>query len=123
MIKGSNLHVMPYHSGWCVISESNQKVMNHFNTQEQALQYAADRARIEEGGVLLHSTPSYEGEELSTVALPQQENLPDAAHLSAPGNLTDETIWDVSGGYSSYSGPILDSFDPLLGFDESYFEI
>lgn len=123
MIKGGNLHVMPYQTGWCVISETNQKVMTHFDTQEQALEYASDRAKNEEGGVLLHSTPSYEGEELSTVPLPQQENLPDSAHLSAPGNLASETIWDVSHGYSEYSGPMPESFDPLLGFDESYFEI
>lgn len=116
MIKGSNHHVLPDSSGWCVISEANQKVVAHFETREKAINYASQCAHSSEGCVLVHSTPLSQAQELSTVALPQQENLPDMAYLNVPdGLLMVQTELNIPERVSG--------FDPLLGFDEYYFEL
>ena len=117
MIKGCNHHVLPDSSGWCVISESNQKVVTHFETRENAMAFASQCAQCSEGMVLLHNSPVKPMESLSTVSsLPQQENLPDMAYLNVPdGLLMLQTDLNVKERESS--------FDPLLGFDEYYFEL
>ena len=130
MIKGCNHHVMPYDSGWCVMSEMNHRIIAHFDTQEKALGYAAQCAREREGSVLLHTTAiecSFDSESessptLSTVTLPQQDSLPDFAHqqdLDIPAG--ELQAWDA--GERPKVEVKGSDFDPLLGFDEYYFEI
>ena len=80
MIKGNNHHVMPDETGWCVIEEANQMVVQHFDTQNEALIYAQASARVCEGEVLVHMTPS----EFVTVPLPQRDFLQDKAHGHSP---------------------------------------
>jgi hypothetical protein len=123
MIKGKNQHVMPDGSGWCVIDEASQMFTQHFDTQEEAITHATQCAKACEGEVLIHMThcaPS----ELSTVALPQREMLPEEAHAvlnstSHPGQAADVQERNVPRG----GGKGKSDFDPLLGYDEYYFEI
>jgi hypothetical protein len=120
MMKGCGHHVIPYESGWCVMSELNRKVIAHFDSQDEAIAYASDCAMSSEGSVLLHSTTLGESMELSTVSLPQQDELPDLAHQGMlPQGLSDSVNGRQDQRDSFGSG----SFDPLLGFDECYFEI
>lgn len=117
MIKGCSHHVLPYESGWCVINEANQKVIAHFETQQQAMEYASQCAHSSEGSVLVHNKTPQHFEELSTVSsLPQQENLPDFAHMHSAGNL--KPVMSRMPQARQFS-----AFDPLLGFDEYYFDI
>jgi hypothetical protein len=109
MIKGKNQHVMPDESGWTVVDESNQQVIRHFNTREEAITYATQQASGNESEVLIHTTSSATAT-LSTVSLPQQEVLPDQAHASAPDSINPNDQADSD-------------FDPLLGYDEYYFEL
>ena len=131
MIKGSNFHVIPEEAGWCVISEANQKVINHFDTEEEARVYASQCAVEFEGGVLIHTTFSTEQHELSTVPLPQQENLPDVAHAQPQHIRHQRQAWPASGNAQSTNAEIRSDaalevetgFDPLLGYDSYYFDI
>ena len=117
MIKGCNHHVLPDSSGWCVISESNQKVVTHFDSRENAMAFASQCAQDSEGMVLLHNSPVEATENFSTVSLPQQENLPDRAYLNAQDGLEMKQQIDFK---EQVQEP---EFDPLLGFDEYYFEL
>ncbi|MCE3235169.1 MAG: hypothetical protein K0Q50_1349 [Vampirovibrio sp.] len=111
MIKGKNQHVMPDSQGWCVIDEANLMVIQHFDNQEQALSYANQCALMVEGEVLVHAT-SCDPTELSTVPLPQREFIPNKGDASPSINAS-----------SSAPNKEQSDFDPLLGYDEYYFEI
>lgn len=115
MIKGKNQHVMPDSQGWCVIDEGNLMVIQHFDTQEQALGYASQCAQTVEGEVLVHATHC-DPTELSTVPLPQREFIP------SKGDITPS----ISGSRDNTDGQQeaqKSDFDPLLGYDEYYFEL
>jgi hypothetical protein len=109
MIKGKNLHVMPTESGWCVIDEANQKIARHFERREDAIAHAREQASLNESDVLIHSTCTGVMS-LSTVNLPQRDLLPDAAtgeeHISKLAVIERDS-----------------DFDPMLGYDEYYFEL
>lgn len=66
---------MPHNAGWCVIEESRQDVVQHFDDREKAVIYARECAMSCEGEVLVHETPC-QPFELSTVPMPQRQASP-----------------------------------------------
>jgi hypothetical protein len=80
-IKGTNHHVIPNDVGWCVIDEANQMVIQHFKSQEEAIEYAQKCARSSEGEVLIHTSPCADSQFISTVSLPQREYIPGKGHV------------------------------------------
>lgn len=114
MIKGRNQHVMPNDGGWCVIDESNCKILHHFDSRDDAMAYARACADACEGDVLLHmSQCAPEG--LVTVPLPQENLMPTMGHSHSSGRNMSQPALSSKGQRSDY--------DPMLGFDEYYFEI
>jgi hypothetical protein len=75
-VKGKNLHIFPNDTGWCVVSEANRNITQHFKTEEEALAYGRQCAARDESEVLLHTGPCGELESLSSVCLPQREYFP-----------------------------------------------
>lgn len=80
-IKGKNQHVIPNDTGWYVVDEASQKVVQHFSSQTEALEYARRCASCNEGEVLVHTTPCTDLENLSTVSLPQREYFPGSGYV------------------------------------------
>lgn len=80
-IKGKNQHVIPNSTGWCVIDEANQMVVQHFKTQADALEYAQKCAATGEGEVLVHTSPCLDLHNISTVPLPQREYFPGQGYV------------------------------------------
>lgn len=115
MIKGKNQHVMPGSQGWCVIDEANLMVIQHFDTKNQAMIYAQQCAQQVEGEVLVHTT-ACDPSELSTVPLPQREFIPNRG--DANPSLKTSSTEEFFAREKQQS-----DFDPLLGYDEYYFEI
>jgi len=116
VIKGKNQHVMPDSSGWCVIDEANLMVIQHFDNREQAMAYAQQCAECAEGEVLVHAT-GCEPSELSTVSLPQREFIPGKGYT----NLSSAEAKKEEGAF--YRDMKKSDYDPLLGYDEYYFDI
>jgi hypothetical protein len=118
MIKGRNQHVIPCEQGWCVVDETNQMVIQHFDTQQEAMTYAREQADPNEGDVLVH-TAADNPQSVTTVALPQEHFMPNRStsghakpyddNMPSPGEFTDLNATEP--------------FDPLLGVDSNYFEI
>lgn len=75
-VKGKNLHVFPNDTGWCVVSEANRNISQHFRTKEEALAFGHQCALRDESEVLVHTGPCGEFESLSSVTLPQREYFP-----------------------------------------------
>lgn len=75
-VKGKNLHIFPNDTGWCVVSEANRNITQHFKTEEEAMAYGRLCAVRDESEVLLHTAPCGELDTLSTVCLPQREYFP-----------------------------------------------
>jgi hypothetical protein len=74
--KGRNQYVIPdAHHGWCVIDEMDREILHHFNSLDQALQYAHQLAGASEGVVLMHENP----DSISCASPPQESILPDQA--------------------------------------------
>lgn len=115
MIKGKNQHVMPDSSGWCVIDEANLMVVQHFDNQQQAMEYAQQCAQSAEGEVLVHTT-ACEPSELSTVSLPQREFILDKGYA-------DLSSSEVKEEGAQYRDMKKSDYDPLLGYDEYYFDL
>lgn len=80
-IKGKNQHVIPNSTGWCVVDEASQMVVQHFTSQEEALIYARKCASDSEGEVLVHTSPCEDLHFISTVTLPQREFFPGQGYV------------------------------------------
>lgn len=80
-IKGKNQHVIPNSTGWCVIDEANQMVVQHFKTQADAMEFAQKCAATGEGEVLVHTSPCVDLHNISTVSLPQREYFPGQGYV------------------------------------------
>lgn len=75
-VKGKNLHIYPDATGWCVVSEANRQIINHFKLEGEALAFAQQCAQQDESEVLVHSSACTIPEALSSVDLPQRQCLP-----------------------------------------------
>lgn len=124
-IKGKNQHVMPNDTGWCVVDEASQRVKQHFNTREEAMEYAQKCASAGEGEVLLHTSPCADTQNLSSVALPQREYFPGQGYVDM-GEASSMSA--TTSGQKASPGRKANSsddtgYDPLLGYEEYFYDL
>lgn len=107
MIKGKNQHVIPQNGEWYVLDENEQCITHAFPNQREAIAYAKARTLQNDGDVLIHLHPS---------------PMHPFSYKQHP--LHQGTSSKMSHCHSVfYPKRPRSDFDPLLGYDEYYFEI
>lgn len=93
MMKGIAQNVIPYADRWAVYESRRPDTLHFFDTLEEAMDYARERALICEAPVLLHSaTPAHEDAELVAMDIPDKADIVHFAHCPGKkhGDLQDE---------------------------------
>lgn len=125
-IKGKNQHVIPNDTGWYVVDEANQMVVQHFNSQKEALEYARKCACNGEGEVLVHASPCEDLRNISTVTLPQREYFPGQGYVDmTETSITaqGETI-RIEEGRAVMAGNLVDKdYDSILEAEAYYYDL
>jgi hypothetical protein len=123
-IKGKNQHVIPNSTGWCVIDEANQMVVQHFKTQADALEFAQKCATTGEGEVLVHTSPCVDLHNISTVALPQREYFPGQGYVDMnETTIIEETTKTTIKTQSHQPQEIETELEHIIDPEEYYYDL